>query len=68
MSEADSLLVLRSRIDELDRQIQTLIADRARCAQQIGALKQAAGASGNLYRPEREAEVLRRVIEANRGG
>jgi chorismate mutase/prephenate dehydratase len=67
MSEADSLLALRGRIDALDRQIQALIADRARCAQEIGILKQAAGASGNLYRPEREAQVLRRVIETNRG-
>ena len=67
MNEPDGLLALRARIDELDRQIQALIADRARCAQGIGALKQAAGAGGNLYRPEREAQVLRRVIEANRG-
>ena len=29
MSEADSLLALRERIDAIDRQIQTLIADRA---------------------------------------
>ncbi|MBK8755236.1 MAG: prephenate dehydratase [Candidatus Competibacteraceae bacterium] len=67
MSEVDSLQTLRERIDALDRQIQTLITERARCAQRIGAIKQAAGATGNLYRPEREAQVLRRVIEANQG-
>ena len=67
MSEVDSLQTLRERIDALDRQIQTLITQRARCAQRIGAIKQAAGATGNLYRPEREAQVLRRVIEANQG-
>ncbi|MDQ5910124.1 MAG: chorismate mutase / prephenate dehydratase [Pseudomonadota bacterium] len=67
MSETNSLQALRERIDALDRQIQTLITDRARCAQHIGALKQAAGATGNFYRPEREAQVLRRVIEANQG-
>ncbi|MDS4040971.1 MAG: prephenate dehydratase [Candidatus Competibacter sp.] len=67
MSEAESLQALRERIDALDRQIQTLISERAHCAQRIGALKQAAGATGNLYRPEREAQVLRRVIEANQG-
>ncbi len=67
MSEASNLQTLRERIDTLDRQIQLLIAERARCAQQIGALKQAAGATGNLYRPEREAQVLRQVIEANHG-
>ncbi len=67
MSEADSLQTLRERIDALDERIQTLIAERARCAQQVGAIKRTAGATGNFYRPEREAQVLRRVIEANRG-
>ncbi len=67
MSEADRLQALRERIDALDRQLQTLISERAQCAQQVGAIKQAAGATGNFYRPEREAQVLRRVIEANRG-
>ena len=38
MSETNSLQALRERIDALDRQIQTLITDRARCAQHIGAL------------------------------
>ncbi|MCB1824367.1 MAG: chorismate mutase, partial [Candidatus Competibacteraceae bacterium] len=65
--EADSLRALRDRIDALDRQIQTLISERARCAQQVGAIKQAAGATGNFYRPEREAQVLRRVLETNPG-
>ncbi len=67
MSEIDRLHALREQIDGLDRQIQTLISERARCAQQVGTIKQAAGATGNFYRPEREAQVLRRVIEANQG-
>jgi len=67
MNEADRLQALREQIDGLDRQIQTLISERARCAQQVGAIKQAAGATGNFYRPEREAQVLRRVIETNQG-
>ncbi|HPF57677.1 MAG TPA: prephenate dehydratase [Candidatus Competibacteraceae bacterium] len=66
-SEADSLQALREHIDALDRQIQTLISERACCAQQVGVIKQAAGATGNFYRPEREAQVLRRVIETNPG-
>ena len=41
MSEADRLQALREQIDSLDRHIQTLIAERARCAQQVGAIKQA---------------------------
>jgi chorismate mutase/prephenate dehydratase len=67
MNETDRLQALREQIDGLDRQIQTLISERARCAQQVGAIKQAAGATGNFYRPEREAQVLRRVIETNQG-
>lgn len=67
MSEVDRLQGLREQIDALDRRIQTLIAERARCAQQVGAIKRASGATGNFYRPEREAQVLRRVIEANQG-
>ncbi|MFZ4790114.1 MAG: prephenate dehydratase [Candidatus Competibacteraceae bacterium] len=67
MSEAERLQSLREKIDTLDRQLQTLITERARCAQQVGAIKRAAGATGNFYRPEREAQVLRRVIEANQG-
>ncbi|MFO1371831.1 MAG: prephenate dehydratase [Candidatus Competibacteraceae bacterium] len=67
MSETVSLQTLRERIDALDEQIQALISERARCAQRIGAFKQAAGATGNFYRPEREAQVLRGVIERNQG-
>lgn len=57
---------LRDRIDQLDEKIQTLISERARCAQDIATLKHAAG-EANFYRPEREVDVLRRVLERNRG-
>jgi chorismate mutase/prephenate dehydratase len=67
MSGHEQLLDIRARIDALDEQIQELIADRARCAQQIAAVKGALGDSSNFYRPEREAQVLRRVIGRNRG-
>ncbi|HYQ90727.1 MAG TPA: chorismate mutase, partial [Candidatus Competibacteraceae bacterium] len=61
------LLSIRARIDTLDTQIQELIAARARCAQEVAAIKRALGDSSNFYRPEREAQVLRQVIERNRG-
>jgi chorismate mutase/prephenate dehydratase len=57
---------LRDRIDALDVKIQQLINERAGCAEQIAAIKQAAG-DGNFYRPEREVDVLRRVIARNKG-
>lgn len=56
---------LRDAIDEIDRRLVELLGERARLAQQVGALKQEAGAP--VYRPERESEVLRRVSALNRG-
>lgn len=57
---------LRARIDALDAEIQALIAERARCAQQVGALK-GLSKTADFYRPEREAQVLRKVVERNDG-
>jgi chorismate mutase/prephenate dehydratase len=57
---------LRSRIDQLDKKIQTLISERAQCAQEIAALKQQAG-EANFYKPEREVDVLRRVMARHHG-
>ena len=58
---------IRSEIDAIDERIQTLINDRARLAQQVGLSKGGSGKTIGFYRPEREAEVLRRVLERNRG-
>ena len=57
---------LRTRIDQLDETIQTLISERAQCAQEIATTKQQAG-DDNFYKPEREVDVLRRVIARNQG-
>lgn len=62
----DRLKALRERIDALDEQIQALISARARCAQEVAELKNGSGAA-SFYRPEREAEVLRKVIVRNQG-
>lgn len=59
---SDELLNLRNQIDHLDEEILARLAERAQCAQRIGTIKQ-----GNLYRPEREAQVLRRLADANPG-
>ena len=50
---------LRGEIDKLDDELADLLQRRAGLAQKIGALKQGAPA----YRPEREAEILRRVAQ-----
>ncbi len=62
----NELVQSRQQIDALDEQIQTLISQRARIAQQIALIKQRMGDTGDHYRPSREAEVLRAVITRNR--
>jgi chorismate mutase/prephenate dehydratase len=64
---AVDLSSIRERIDEVDQQIQTLINERARFAQQVGISKGAMATAVDYYRPEREAEVLRAVLERNDG-
>lgn len=58
----DALGELRKGIDSIDEEVLRLINQRAQLAHRIGEIKQ-----GNLYRPEREAQVLRRLAEANQG-
>lgn len=53
---------LRAGIDHIDDEVLRLISERARLAHRIGEIKQ-----GVIYRPEREAQVLRRMAAANPG-
>ena len=62
----DRLRELRNQIDALDERIQELIARRAQCAQEIAKAKHASG-TASFYRPEREVEVLRKVMKRNHG-
>ncbi len=58
---------VRGRIDSIDREIQNLIGERARWAQQVGKAKGPLKAAVDYYRPEREAQVLRMVVDRNPG-
>src|SRR5262245_30849153 len=60
---ADDIARHRLAIDALDEKIVALLNERASHAAAIGKLK----ANGGAYRPEREAEVLRRVASKNKG-
>jgi chorismate mutase/prephenate dehydratase len=53
----------RDAIDAIDDEMLKLVNARAKHAQAIGALK----GGGLIYRPEREAQILRRVKEHNPG-
>lgn len=63
----DDLATLRTRIDGIDREIQSLISERARYAGQVGRAKGELARAIDYYRPEREAQVLRRVVDRNEG-
>jgi chorismate mutase/prephenate dehydratase len=58
---------LRQRIDSVDKQIQDLIAERAGYARQVGIAKGPLKQAIDYYRPEREAQVLRAVVDRNHG-
>jgi len=58
---------VRAEIDRIDRTIQELIAERARFARQVGKAKGKLAAAVEYYRPEREAQVLRMVVDRNEG-
>lgn len=60
---ADDIAQHRAAIDALDERIVALLNERAAHAAAVGKLK----GNGDAYRPEREAEVLRRVAAASRG-
>jgi chorismate mutase / prephenate dehydratase len=60
---SDLLKKYRDSIDAIDEQILSLVNERAKLAHAIGGLKE----DGVIYRPEREAQVLRRLQANNTG-
>jgi chorismate mutase / prephenate dehydratase len=62
-----ALAELRRQIDALDDRILLMLNERARLAQAVAHAKLAEGEVECFYRPEREAEVLRRIAANNPG-
>lgn len=60
---SEELKKCREQIDSIDEQLLQLVSRRAKLAHTIGNLKN----GGPIYRPEREAQVLRRLQEQNPG-
>jgi len=60
---SEKLDSLRKQIDQLDDELLKLLNQRAGLAQQIGHLKE----DGMIMRPEREAQVLKRLQGSNGG-
>jgi len=67
MSVNNSLSELRDAIDQLDGKLLTLFNQRADLAKEVAVVKMREGGSVDFYRPDREANVLRRVKEQNPG-
>ncbi len=59
---SDELVKLRDRIDALDSELLRLLNERAKLAQAVGHIK-----NGQIYRAEREAQVLHRLVAENPG-
>lgn len=60
---SDDLKKYREQIDRIDDELLKLFNQRAGLAQQIGRVK----GNGAVLRPEREAQVLQRMADANKG-
>lgn len=81
MTNKNKLLQIRAQIDAIDDQLLSLMNARANCAQQVAAAKQSSEESADnasdaideksntvvFYRPEREAQILRRMMAENSG-
>lgn len=67
--EQAQLAQVRERIDAIDEQIGELISQRARCALEVADIKKQfnGGKPASFYRPEREAQVLRKAMARNPG-
>ena len=63
----DELMGLRQKIDEVDEKIQRLINERAGYAVQVAKAKKTQEDNPIFYRPEREAQVLKKVMARNEG-
>ncbi len=66
-SDKAELAEIRKRINRIDERLQALINERAKIAQQVGVAKGELASAIEYYRPEREAQVLRSVVERNEG-
>ncbi len=67
MSNKKKLDDLRAQIDDVDTHLLELISQRARLAQEVARVKNDDEPADGFYRPEREAYILRRVMENNGG-
>ena len=66
-ANSQKLQEVRTQIDSIDNQIQELITRRASWASKVREAKGELKAAVEYYRPERESQILRRVLDRNEG-
>ncbi|MBP10841.1 MAG: hypothetical protein CL397_10560, partial [Acidiferrobacteraceae bacterium] len=64
MTKEAEIETLRRQIDEIDADLLALVNRRVRLAQAVGR-KKAKGEDKVVYRPEREALILDRIVKLN---
>lgn len=68
MSQEKELKQIRDKIDAVDSQVLRLVNERIALASKIGLIKEKySDDSPIVYRPEREAQVIRQLISQNNG-
>ncbi|MCA1952117.1 MAG: chorismate mutase [Hyphomicrobiales bacterium] len=58
---------LREEIDRIDGAIHALLVERGAVVGRVIAAKRAAGDTGSAFRPDREADLMRRIVLRNPG-
>src|SRR5262245_36375120 len=66
LSETPSLAELRHEIDRIDEAMHALLMERGEIIDRLIAVKQTQE-TGSAFRPAREADMMRRLVERHRG-
>ncbi len=67
MTDNKKLQNIRNQIDSLDNELLALISKRGQLAKEVANIKHQDGGKASYYRPEREAQVLQKIITRNSG-
>lgn len=67
MSSDQRISELRTQIDALDDELVRVLNERAGLSIEVGEIKRALDADPQFYRPDREAQILRRLSALNDG-
>jgi chorismate mutase len=66
-SEGPSLGELRKEIDRIDESMHKLLIERSEIIDRLIATKKSQETGGSAFRPAREAEMMRRLVQRHRG-